>query len=99
MTQQVGRIYNSFTLETQAQRQDSNPDPESPRAARPEDQGTACPRFPGVKPLQAETKNDVSNGEASQTKGIITPNGGVIKVPNEGNKIPTISLMSLKSTP
>ncbi|KAJ9062900.1 hypothetical protein DSO57_1005702 [Entomophthora muscae] len=44
-----------------------------------------------------ETKNDGPNGEASQTKGIIAPNGGVIKAPNGGNKILTIRFMSLKS--
>ncbi|KAJ9058912.1 hypothetical protein DSO57_1007318, partial [Entomophthora muscae] len=77
------RIDNSFTLETWAQEQDSNPDPESLQAAGPGDQGTACPHFPGVKPLQAETKNDGPNGEASQTKGIITSNEGLIKASNE----------------
>ncbi|KAJ9062346.1 hypothetical protein DSO57_1011699 [Entomophthora muscae] len=97
--QQICRIGNSFTRDTQAQGQDSNPDPESPQATGPGDQGTACPCFPGVKPLQAETKNDGPNGEASQNKGIIAPNGGVIKTPNGGNKILTISFMNLKSTP
>ncbi|KAJ9074191.1 hypothetical protein DSO57_1008722 [Entomophthora muscae] len=68
------------------------------KAAGPADRGAACLCFPGVKPLQAEAKNDGPNGEASQIKGIITPNGGVIKAPNGGNKIPTISFMSLKSS-
>ncbi|KAJ9083930.1 hypothetical protein DSO57_1029490 [Entomophthora muscae] len=92
------RIDNSFTLKTWTQGWDSNPDPESPWATRPGDRGAACPRFPGVKPQQAEAKNDGPNGEASQTKGIIAPNGGVIKAPNGGNKISTISFMSLKFT-
>ncbi|KAJ9068881.1 hypothetical protein DSO57_1024204 [Entomophthora muscae] len=90
-----GRIDNSFTLETRAR---VNPGPKSPQAAGPGDQGAAFLRFPGVEPLQAEAKNDGSNGEASQTKGIIAPNEGVIKAPNGGNKIPNISFMSLKST-
>ncbi|KAJ9084528.1 hypothetical protein DSO57_1023516 [Entomophthora muscae] len=59
----------------------------------------ACPQLPEVKPLQAEAKIDGQNGKASQTKEINTPNGGVIKAPNEGNKTSTISFMSLKSTP
>ncbi|KAJ9081217.1 hypothetical protein DSO57_1017061 [Entomophthora muscae] len=67
-------------------------------ATRPGDQGAACLRFSRVKPPQAEAKNDGPNDEASQTKGIIAPNEGVIKAPNGGNKIPTISSMSLKST-
>ncbi|KAJ9076643.1 hypothetical protein DSO57_1024191 [Entomophthora muscae] len=92
------RIDNSFTLETQAQGQDSNLDPESLRAAGPENQEATCLRFPGVEPPQSEAKNDSPSDEASQTKEIIAPNGGVIKAPNEGNKIPTISFISLKST-
>ncbi|KAJ9085111.1 hypothetical protein DSO57_1017111 [Entomophthora muscae] len=71
-----GRIENSFPLETWAQGSDLNPEPESLRAA--------FPHFPGVKPLQAEAKNDGPNDEASQTKGIIAPNVETIKVPNGG---------------
>ncbi|KAJ9083726.1 hypothetical protein DSO57_1031817 [Entomophthora muscae] len=93
------RIDNSFPLETRAQGQDLNPDSESLQAAGPKDQGAACLRFPEVKPPQAEAKNDDPNDEASQTKGIITPNEGTIKAPNGGNKILTISFMSLKATP
>ncbi|KAJ9077047.1 hypothetical protein DSO57_1020310 [Entomophthora muscae] len=78
---------------------DLNPDPESLQAAGPKDQGAACLYFPGVKLPQAEVKNDGTDDEASQTKGIIAPNNGTIKAPNGGNKIPTISFMSLKATP
>ncbi|KAJ9051183.1 hypothetical protein DSO57_1007024 [Entomophthora muscae] len=85
-------------LETQAQGRDSNPDPESLRAAGPENQGATCPRFTGVKLPQAEAKNDGPNGEVSQTKGINAPNEGTIKAPNGGNKILAISFMSLKAT-
>ncbi|KAJ9068974.1 hypothetical protein DSO57_1023184 [Entomophthora muscae] len=92
------RIENSLTLETWAKGQDYTPELKCLQAARPGDQGAACPRFPRVKPLQAEAKNDGVNGEATQTKGIIAPNGEVIKAPNGGNKIPTTSFMSLKST-
>ncbi|KAJ9055445.1 hypothetical protein DSO57_1003942 [Entomophthora muscae] len=92
------RIDNSFLLETQAQEWDLNPDPESPQAAGPGDQGGYLPVFTGVKPLQAEANNDDPNGEAIQTKGIIVPNGGLIKVPNGGNETSTISFMGLKST-
>ncbi|KAJ9082225.1 hypothetical protein DSO57_1006334 [Entomophthora muscae] len=80
-------------------KEDLNPDPEFLRAASPKYQGAAYPHCPGVKPLQAEAKNDGPNDEASQPKIIIAPNKGIIKVPNRGNKIPTISLMSLKITP
>ncbi|KAJ9051882.1 hypothetical protein DSO57_1000542 [Entomophthora muscae] len=48
---------------------DFNPDPEFLQAAVPKDQEAACPYFPGVKPLQAEAKNNGLNDEASQTKG------------------------------
>ncbi|KAJ9072869.1 hypothetical protein DSO57_1022688 [Entomophthora muscae] len=85
------RTDSSFPLETWAQEWDSNPDPESLQAA--------CPRFPGVEPLQAEAKNDGPNDEASQIKGIIAPNKGTVKAPNEGNRILAISFMSLKATP
>ncbi|KAJ9084695.1 hypothetical protein DSO57_1021599 [Entomophthora muscae] len=88
----------SFTLKTQAQGRALNPDPGLLRAIIPGDQGATCLRFPGIGPPQAEAKNNDPNGEASQTKGIIAPNGGVIKAPNRGNKIPTISFMGLKST-
>ncbi|KAJ9066953.1 hypothetical protein DSO57_1004715 [Entomophthora muscae] len=91
-------INNSLTLETQAKGWDSNPKPKSPQAAGLGDKEAACLCFPGVKPLQAEAKNDGLNGEASQTNRIIATKGEVIKVPNRGNKIPTISFMSLKST-
>ncbi|KAJ9063958.1 hypothetical protein DSO57_1035464 [Entomophthora muscae] len=86
-------------LETRVQGQDLNPDPEFLWATSPKDQRAACLPFPEVEPLQAEAKNDDSNNETSQTKGIIAPNEGTIKVPNGGNKIPTISFMSLKATP
>ncbi|KAJ9077914.1 hypothetical protein DSO57_1012079 [Entomophthora muscae] len=59
------RIANPFPLKARAQGQDLNPDHESLQAAGPEDQGAACLRFPGVKPLQAEAKNDGPNGEES----------------------------------
>ncbi|KAJ9063898.1 hypothetical protein DSO57_1036191 [Entomophthora muscae] len=102
MDYQIGlfvRIVNSFPLETWAQGQDLNPDPESLWATGPKNWGAACLRFPGVGPLQAEAKNDGPNNEASQTKGIIAPNKGSIKEPNGGNKILTTSFMSLKATP
>ncbi|KAJ9089257.1 hypothetical protein DSO57_1014803 [Entomophthora muscae] len=89
------RIDNSLTLETQAKGQDSNPEPKS---LRDWGQRGCLLRFLGVKTLQAEAKNDGPDDETSQTTGIITPNGGVIKAPNRGNKIPTINFMSLKST-
>ncbi|KAJ9080085.1 hypothetical protein DSO57_1028840 [Entomophthora muscae] len=50
------RIDNSFSLETWAQEQESNPDPEFLWAARPMDRRTACPRFSGIKPPQANTE-------------------------------------------
>ncbi|KAJ9080491.1 hypothetical protein DSO57_1024317 [Entomophthora muscae] len=53
-------IVNSFTLETQAQGWDLNPDPESLWAA--------CLHFPEIEPPQAASKNDDQNGKASQTK-------------------------------
>ncbi|KAJ9074120.1 hypothetical protein DSO57_1009447 [Entomophthora muscae] len=76
---------------------DLNPDPELLQATGPEDQGAACPSFPGVEFPQAEAKNDCLKGEASQTKEIITPDEGVIKAPNRGNKIPTICFMDLEN--
>ncbi|KAJ9062254.1 hypothetical protein DSO57_1012702 [Entomophthora muscae] len=85
------RIDSSFPLETRAQGWDSTPEPESLQAA--------CLRFPGVEPLRAEANNDGPNDEASQTKGIIAPNKETIKAPNGGNRILTISFMSLKTTP
>ncbi|KAJ9090041.1 hypothetical protein DSO57_1006740 [Entomophthora muscae] len=92
------RIDNSFTLETWAQGWDLNPVPESLQAASPMNQGATCLHFPEIEPPQAEAKNDGQNDKASQTKEISAPNGGVIKVPNGGNKTSIISLMSLKST-
>ncbi|KAJ9060608.1 hypothetical protein DSO57_1029047, partial [Entomophthora muscae] len=92
------RIVNSFSLETRTQGWNLNPDPKSLQAAGPMDQGATFLHFLEAKPLQADAKNVVPNGEVSQTKGISAPNGGVIKFPNGGNKISTISFMSLKST-
>ncbi|KAJ9084228.1 hypothetical protein DSO57_1026646 [Entomophthora muscae] len=92
-------IDNYFPLETRAQGKDLSPDPEFLWATNPKDQRATCLRFPEVEPLQAEAKNDDSNNETSQTKGTIAPTEGKIKAPNGGNKIPTISFMSLKGTP
>ncbi|KAJ9083427.1 hypothetical protein DSO57_1034821 [Entomophthora muscae] len=58
----------------------------------------ACSHFPEVKPPQADAKNVGPNGEASQIKEISVPNRGLIKAPNGGNRISTISFMSWKST-
>ncbi|KAJ9064976.1 hypothetical protein DSO57_1024814 [Entomophthora muscae] len=90
-------IDNFLPLKTQGQEQESNSEPNHLQAANPEDQRASCLYFPGAKPPQAEAKNDYLKGEASQAKGITTPNGGVIKAPNGVNKIPTICLMGLKT--
>ncbi|KAJ9077439.1 hypothetical protein DSO57_1016745 [Entomophthora muscae] len=81
-----------------AQDWNSNPDPENLQATSPKDQGVAHPRILGVKPLQAEAKSDYPKDKASQTREITAPKEGLIKAPNGGKEIPTISFMSLKST-
>ncbi|KAJ9056998.1 hypothetical protein DSO57_1026658 [Entomophthora muscae] len=63
-----------------------------------ETKGLAAYIFLGLNP-QAEVKNGFPKGEASQTKEIIALNEGAIKMPNGGNKIPTVCFMSLKTTP
>ncbi|KAJ9072785.1 hypothetical protein DSO57_1023608 [Entomophthora muscae] len=93
------RIDNSLPLEPQAQERELNPEPGSPQAAGPVDRGTARLRFPGIEPLQADTKYIDTCGRTNQTKGIITPNGGLITAPNGGTDLATISLMNLKSMP
>ncbi|KAJ9062467.1 hypothetical protein DSO57_1010490 [Entomophthora muscae] len=70
----VIRIDNSFPLKTQDQERNLNPDPENLWASSPEEQGATCLRFLGIKPPQAEAKNDYSKGKASQTKEITAPN-------------------------
>ncbi|KAJ9068755.1 hypothetical protein DSO57_1025419 [Entomophthora muscae] len=65
------RIDNSPSLETQAQEQESNPDPGSPQAAGPMDCGTARPHFFGIKPLQADAKNDGPCSETGQADEIL----------------------------
>ncbi|KAJ9057464.1 hypothetical protein DSO57_1022412 [Entomophthora muscae] len=52
------RTDNFSPLEPQAQEQESNPEPGSPWAARPEDCETACPHFSGIKPPQADVEED-----------------------------------------
>ncbi|KAJ9051373.1 hypothetical protein DSO57_1005081 [Entomophthora muscae] len=96
---QLFRIDNYSSLETQAQEQESNPDPGSPWAARPVDCRTACPRFSGIEPPQADTKNVGPCSETGQNKEIIAPNGRLIPAPNRGTEAATISFMNLKSTP
>ncbi|KAJ9048440.1 hypothetical protein DSO57_1035057 [Entomophthora muscae] len=100
-TQHTGsvRIENSSSLETQAREQESNPDPGPPWTARPVDCRTACLRFSGIEPPQADTKNVGPCSETSQTKEIIAPNGRLITAPNRGTDLATISFMNLKSTP
>ncbi|KAJ9075318.1 hypothetical protein DSO57_1037266 [Entomophthora muscae] len=93
------KIDNSFSLETQAQEQESNPDPGTPWAAGPVDHRTARLRLSEIKPPQADTKNVGPCSETNQTKEIIAPNGRLITAPNGGTDLTTISFMNLKSTP
>ncbi|KAJ9082337.1 hypothetical protein DSO57_1005479 [Entomophthora muscae] len=93
------RIDNFSSLETQAQEQESNPDPGFLQAARPVDSRTACLRLSGIEPPQADTKNVGPCSKTSQTKEIIAPNGKLITAPNGGTDLATISFMNLKSTP
>ncbi|KAJ9053175.1 hypothetical protein DSO57_1026846 [Entomophthora muscae] len=90
------RIDNSYSLETRAQEQESNPDPGPPG---PVDHMTAHPRLSGIEPPQADTKNVGPCSETRQTKGIIAPNGRLITAPNGGTDLATISFMNLKSIP
>ncbi|KAJ9074652.1 hypothetical protein DSO57_1004109 [Entomophthora muscae] len=96
---QSDRIDNSPPLKPQAQEQELNPEPGSPQAAGPMDRGTACLHFSGIKPPQADAKNDDPCSETDQAKEIIAPSGMAITAPNGGIKATTISFMSLKSTP
>ncbi|KAJ9051936.1 hypothetical protein DSO57_1039142 [Entomophthora muscae] len=93
------RIDNYSSLETRAQELESNPKPRFLWAAKPGDCGTAHLHFPGVEPPQAETKHIDPQGRKSQTKGIITLNGGLITAPNGGTELATNSLVNLKSMP
>ncbi|KAJ9077538.1 hypothetical protein DSO57_1015935 [Entomophthora muscae] len=92
------RIDNLLPLKTWAQGQDLNSEPKFLQAAGPMDQEPTRLRFSGIEPLQADTKNVDPCSETGQTKEINTPNGGLIKVPNGGTKMTTISFMNLKST-
>ncbi|KAJ9078464.1 M-phase phosphoprotein 8 [Entomophthora muscae] len=93
------RIDNSFSLETQAQEQESNPEPGFLWAAGPVDCRTTCLHFSGIEPPQADTKCIDTCSKKSQTKEIIAPNGGLITAPNEGTDLETISFSNSKSTP
>ncbi|KAJ9075772.1 hypothetical protein DSO57_1032507 [Entomophthora muscae] len=92
-------IDNSLSLETWTQEQESNPDPRPPWSAGPVDQRTARPRFAGIKPLQADTKNVGPCSEIGQNKEIIASNGRLITAPIRGIEAATISFMNLKSAP
>ncbi|KAJ9069710.1 M-phase phosphoprotein 8 [Entomophthora muscae] len=52
------RIDNSSLLETQAQEQESNPEPGFTQAAGPMDRGTARLHFSEVEPPQANAEDD-----------------------------------------
>ncbi|KAJ9081018.1 hypothetical protein DSO57_1018945 [Entomophthora muscae] len=69
------------------------------RACEPQDCGTACLRFPGIEPPQADTKCIDPCSKKRQTKEIIAPNGGLTTEPNGGIDLATISFSNLKSTP
>ncbi|KAJ9053682.1 hypothetical protein DSO57_1021861 [Entomophthora muscae] len=94
----VVRIDNFLPLETQPQGRDSNPDPDFPQTASPENQWAGCLRFLGIKPPQAEIKHDTLDDSVSQTLKTEAQNKRSIKLPNGGKEIPTISFMSLKSS-
>ncbi|KAJ9079720.1 hypothetical protein DSO57_1032586 [Entomophthora muscae] len=93
------RIDNYSSLETQAQELESNLEPRFLWAAGPVDCRTAHLSFSGIEPPQADTKHIDPCGRKSQTKGIVTPNGGLITAPNGGTDLAIISFMNLKSTP
>ncbi|KAJ9088258.1 hypothetical protein DSO57_1024946 [Entomophthora muscae] len=93
------RIDNSPPLEPQAQEQELNPEPGFSQAARPMDCRTACSRFSGVKPLQADTEDNGLSSDTNQVKEIIALSEASIMTPNGGNQATTISFMSLKSSP
>ncbi|KAJ9082964.1 hypothetical protein DSO57_1039442, partial [Entomophthora muscae] len=81
------------------QEKELNPNPGFLWASRPVDCRTACLPFSGIEPPQADIKHIDPCSKMSQTKEIITPNGGLITAPNGDTDLATISLINLKSTP
>ncbi|KAJ9089896.1 hypothetical protein DSO57_1008297 [Entomophthora muscae] len=85
-------------LETQAQEQDLNPDPGSPRAAGPVDRGTACLCFFGIKPLQAEAPAKPQSQNTSTSSTMVAPKEEPLKLPNGGRDDAYVNFMSLKAS-
>ncbi|KAJ9082688.1 hypothetical protein DSO57_1002205 [Entomophthora muscae] len=86
---------NSSPLETQAQEQDLNPDPGSPRACGPR----GCPPvFFGVKPQQAEAPAKPQSQDTSTSSTMMAPEEEYLKFPNGGRDDTYTNFMSLKSS-
>ncbi|KAJ9082286.1 hypothetical protein DSO57_1006070 [Entomophthora muscae] len=92
------RIDNFLSLETQGQGRDSNSESDHPRAVSPKDQRAGCLRFSEIKPPQAEAEPNSQNVNISKNLRATAPEEGLNNLPNGGRKIPTVNLMSMKST-
>ncbi|KAJ9077631.1 hypothetical protein DSO57_1014871 [Entomophthora muscae] len=92
------RTDNFPPLESQAQEQESNPEPGFPWATGPEDRETARPHFSGIKPLQADVEEDVLPRKVDQAKESTALSEVPITTPN-GDDLATIGLIILKSSP
>ncbi|KAJ9071790.1 hypothetical protein DSO57_1033549 [Entomophthora muscae] len=91
-------IENSFPLETQAQEQDSNPNPGYPWATGPVDCSAACLCFFGIKPLQAEAPAKPQSQNTSTSSTMVAPEEEPLKFPNGGRDDAYVNFMILKSS-
>ncbi|KAJ9089428.1 hypothetical protein DSO57_1013176 [Entomophthora muscae] len=88
-------IDNSFPLETQAQEQDLNPDPGSPRLLGLWTAGTC---FFGINPLQAEAPTKPQSQNTSTSSTMVAPKEEPLELPNGGRDDAYMNFMSLKSS-
>ncbi|KAJ9062500.1 hypothetical protein DSO57_1010072, partial [Entomophthora muscae] len=81
-----------------AQEWDLNPDPESPQATGPIDQGTACLRFLETESPQAEAPARSQSQNTSAGLTMVVPKEGLLKLPNEGRESSSVNFMNFKSS-
>ncbi|KAJ9068249.1 hypothetical protein DSO57_1030543 [Entomophthora muscae] len=96
------RIDNSSSLETQAKEQGSNPEPGFLWASGPVNRGTACLRFSGIEPPQADTKRIdpcTTNQEQTQERGTGLWPGPMTSTPEQDNQAAKLRFLTNGRTP
>ncbi|KAJ9049705.1 hypothetical protein DSO57_1021731 [Entomophthora muscae] len=92
------RIDNSLPLETWAQGQDLNPEPEFLQAAGPMDQEPVRLCFSEIEPPQAKAPAKSQSQNTSAGSTMVVPKEELLELPNRGREVASVNFMNLKSS-